>query len=105
MEMDEKIKPSALILPRPTGAPLILRCALQFLDMLQLRVIFTILIGSLTGIASICIDLNDPFRGSFRITQSATQLYVLRDLMLDELAELCVQQGYDDEVCIAIRAP
>jgi hypothetical protein len=48
--------------------------ALQFLDLLQLRAIFTVLIGALTGIASICIDLNDPFRGSFRITQSAAQL-------------------------------
>ena len=48
--------------------------ALQFLDLLQLRAIFTVLIGALTAIASICIDLNDPFRGSFRITQSAAQL-------------------------------
>ena len=48
--------------------------ALQFLDLLQLRAILTVLIGALTGIASICIDLNDPFRGSFRITQSAAQL-------------------------------
>ena len=47
---------------------------LQFLDLLQLRVIFTILIGALSGIASICVDLNDPFRGSFRITQSSAQL-------------------------------
>ena len=30
--------------------------------------------GALTGIFSICVDLNDPFRGSFRITQSAAQL-------------------------------
>jgi len=63
--------------------------ALQFLDLFQLRVIFTILIGSLTGIASICIDLNDPFRGSFRLTKSGTgQIYVLRELILEELGEV-----------------
>ena len=36
--------------------------ALQFLDVLQLRVSFTILAGTVSGIATICVDLNDPVR-------------------------------------------
>ena len=62
--------------------------ALQFLDFLQLRILFTILIGSLSGIAAICVDLNDPFSGSFRITPSAHQLHVIRALAQAELADV-----------------
>ena len=64
---------------------------LQFLDLSQLRIIFSFLVGALTGIFSICVDLNDPFRGSFRITQSAAQLYTLRDLIRAEAIEAAAQ--------------
>ena len=52
---------------------------LQFLDNLQLRLLFTFLVGSLTGIAAVCIDLNDPFRGSFTVAPALDQLYGLGD--------------------------
>ena len=52
---------------------------LQFLDNLQLRLLFTFLVGSLTGIAAVCIDLNDPFRGSFTVAPALDQLFGLRD--------------------------
>lgn len=69
--------------------------ALQFLDLLQLRMLFTILIGSLSGILAICLDLNDPFSGSFRVTPSAQQLGVIRALVQGELA--CVQSAEAEE--------
>ena len=47
---------------------------LQFLDELQLRYLFTLLVGSFAALASLCADLNDPFRGSFCITSSTRQL-------------------------------
>jgi len=64
--------------------------ALQFLDFLQLRLLFTILVGALSGITSICIDMNDPYSGSFRITPSAAQLYVIRAM---------VEAEYDQAGC------
>ena len=55
--------------------------ALRFLNGFQLRVLFTILTGALASTASLCADLNDPFRGSFRITANAEQLAMLRATM------------------------
>ena len=63
--------------------------ALQFLDLLQLRVLFTLLVGALAGIASICIDLNDLFRGSFSITPSTAQLRVLQRVIDEDLSSSC----------------
>jgi hypothetical protein len=60
------------------------QAALQFLDSLQLRLIFAIIIGVCTAAASLCIDLNDPFRGNFRITASLDQLYVIRETLVEE---------------------
>ena len=54
------------------------QAALQFLDSLRLRLLFTILSGVGAAVAALCVDLNDPFRGNFRITPSADQLYILR---------------------------
>lgn len=52
---------------------------LQFLDELQLRYLFTLLVGSFAALASLCADLNDPFRGSFCITSSTRQLECIRE--------------------------
>jgi hypothetical protein len=48
--------------------------ALQFLGGVQLRGLFTILIGACAAISSLFIDLNDPFRGNFCIKQTTDQL-------------------------------
>jgi hypothetical protein len=58
--------------------------ALQFLNSVQLRVLFTILIGVLSAAASLLVDLNDPFRGNFRITPSADQLLVIRQTLTED---------------------
>ena len=39
---------------------------------------FAILVGALSGIGLILRDLNDPFRGPFRITPATAQLYAIR---------------------------
>ena len=62
--------------------------ALLFLDKLQLRIMFALLVGSLSGIGLILRDLNDPFRGPFRITPSMTHLRTVRR-MIDE--SLCAE--------------
>jgi hypothetical protein len=61
---------------------------LLFLAPVQLRVLFSVLVGALTATACICADLNDPFRGAFQITPSSEQLLIIRDL-LDE--SLCAE--------------
>ena len=48
--------------------------AVQFLGGVQLRGLFTILVGVASAIASLLIDLNDPFRGNFSIKQTTDQL-------------------------------
>ena len=58
--------------------------ALQFLNSVQLRVLFTILIGVLSSATSLLVDLNDPFRGNFRITPSADQLLVIRQTLTED---------------------
>lgn len=54
---------------------------LLFLAPVQLRLLFTVLVGSLTATACICTDLNDPFRGAFQITPSSEQLVMIRDVV------------------------
>lgn len=51
--------------------------ALQFLGGVQLRLIFTILVGASSAISSLLFDLNDPFRGNFCIKQTIDGLYTL----------------------------
>ena len=58
---------------------------LLFLAPLQLRLLFSVIIGTLTSTACICVDLNDPFRGAFRITPSSEQLLLIRDLVAETL--------------------
>ena len=48
--------------------------ALQFLGGVQLRGLFTILVGGASAISSLFVDLNDPFRGNFCIKQTTDQL-------------------------------
>ena len=66
------------------------QAALQFLDALQLRLCFAVLTGALTATAALCVDLSDPFRGSFRITASAEQLVGIRDIIEAECADAAV---------------
>jgi len=56
-----------------------------FLAKTQLRFLFSILIGALTATGCICADLNDPFRGAFRITPTTEQLVLIREIISQEL--------------------
>lgn len=60
---------------------------LQYLNSIQLRTLFGILVGVLSGLTTLCFNLADPFRGSFSITQAATQLGDLRISLKRDVAE------------------
>lgn len=74
------------------------QAAIQFLDSLQLRLLFTIMTGVGSAGAALCVDLNDPFRGNFRVTPSADQLYVIRATLAQEL-EVSTRSMYADGDC------
>ena len=59
---------------------------LQFLDDLQLRYLFTVLASAFLALASLCVDLADPFRGSFTITPSTSQLECIRQYIRGDCA-------------------
>lgn len=42
-------------------------------DSIRLRIVFTLMGGAFSGLAALCADLNDPFRGSFNINSSTQQ--------------------------------
>jgi len=54
---------------------------LLFLAPVQLRLLFSVLVGALTATACICADLNDPFRGAFQITPSSVQFDMIRSVV------------------------
>lgn len=54
---------------------------LRFLAPLQLRILFTVLVGALSSTATLCADLADPFRGAFRVTPSSEQIILVRSLI------------------------
>ena len=66
---------------------------LRFLDALQLRLLFTILIGVFAALAALVVDLADPFRGAYRITPTVAQLFPLREAFV---ADVCAQQDAAD---------
>jgi hypothetical protein len=70
--------------------------AVQFLDSLQLRLLFTILIGGCSAIISLCADLRDPFRGYFSIVQSVEQLFTVLK-RADESAKYAAREA--TEIC------
>lgn len=54
---------------------------IYFLNGLELRVLWTMLIGTLAALAVVCYDLSDPFRGSYQISSSIDQLYTIREVL------------------------
>lgn len=54
---------------------------LLFLNRLQLRTLWTILIGTLAALGVVCYDLSEPFRGSYQIASSIDQLYTIREVL------------------------
>ena len=67
---------------------------LRFLDALQLRILFTILVGVFSGVTSLVVDLADPFRGAYRITSTVAQFFPLREALIGDVA--CKRSALDD---------
>ena len=53
--------------------------ALAFLNAVQLKLLFTMLVGTFSSLAVVCFDLSDPFGGSYSIGSTVLQLFMLRD--------------------------
>ena len=51
---------------------------LVFLNAVQLKILWTMLVGTFTALAIVCYDLGNPFRGSYQISKSVNQLYTIR---------------------------
>ena len=66
---------------------------LQYLNSVQLRSLFAILVGVCSGIGTLCLDLADPFRGSFSIAEASTQLEDLRICLREDVAEATAEAG------------
>lgn len=60
---------------------------LQFLNSLQLRLLFSILLSTFAAIALLCLDLADPFRGVTTISNEALQLRAFQATIERDLAE------------------
>lgn len=53
-----------------------------FLNALQIRVLWTMLIGTFASLAVVLYDLANPFRGSYQIGQTTSQLFQIRDTLV-----------------------
>lgn len=51
---------------------------LVFLNAIQLRVLWTMLVGTFSALAIVSYDLGNPFRGSYQISKAVDQLYTIR---------------------------
>lgn len=51
---------------------------LMFLNAVQLKILWTMLIGTFSALGVVCYDLVDPFRGSYQIGKTINQLYTIR---------------------------
>lgn len=52
---------------------------LIFLNAIQLRILWTMLIGTFSALAVVCYDLSGPFRGQYQISNAVYQLMTIRD--------------------------
>jgi Protein of unknown function (DUF4239) len=58
---------------------------LQYLNSIELRILFSIMVGVGSGAAMLVKDLQDPFEGSFCITREARQLQSFQQLLESDL--------------------
>lgn len=61
---------------------------LAFLDAVQLKILFSILVGVFTSAAVLISDLQDPFRGSYLITPTIAQIYVIKDTLMGDRVKI-----------------
>jgi len=54
---------------------------LIFLNALQLKILWSMLVGTFSALGVVCYDLVDPFRGSYQISKTVNQLYTIRSAL------------------------
>lgn len=59
----------------------------QYLNSIQLRSLFALLVGVFSATATLCLDLADPFTGSFSIVSASTQVGDLRVCLQEDIRE------------------
>jgi hypothetical protein len=76
---------------------------LVFLNAIQLRILWTMLVGTFTALAIVCYDLGHPFRGSYQISKSVQQLYTIRMTLRASLRSLPTTMStvVNDDDCVA----
>ena len=52
-----------------------------FLNAVQLRILWSMLVGTFSALAVVSYDLEDPFRGSYQISSTVDQFYTIRDAL------------------------
>lgn len=67
---------------------------LIFLSAVQLKLLWTILVGIFAGLGAVCYDLKDPFQGSYQISKSVDQIYTIRKALR---ASSCQQSSSAEE--------
>lgn len=55
---------------------------LIFLSAIQLRILWSMLIGTFSALAVVNYDMRDPFRGSYNVAVSVDQFYTIRETIL-----------------------
>lgn len=65
----------------------------QYLNSVSLRALFALLVGVCSGTATICLNLADPFRGTFSILEASAQLRDLRLCLEEDVAEATSEAG------------
>ena len=68
-------------------------CAARVVGARQLRVLFTMLIGVFSALGALLTDLADPFRGAYRITPTAAQLFPLRQGLAQDVCSRSVDDS------------
>lgn len=83
---------------------------LMFLNAIQLRILWTMLVGTFSALAIVCYDLGNPFRGSYQISTSVDQLYTIRLALRANLSEFrsngeTANDSSEEDYSIGIKAP
>jgi hypothetical protein len=55
--------------------------ALVFLNAVQLKILWSMLVGAFTALAVVITDLSDPFKGSYTISSTVLQLFRIRNAL------------------------
>lgn len=66
---------------------------LEYLNSIQLRFLFSVIVGVSSGTAILCWDLDNPFSGSFSIAASAEQLADMRVCLREDIREALVESN------------